>query len=240
MSFKLSLIFLIATGTCVAHASMLSSRESASDKSSPNYFYLGVNFAPVITSANDSIRTFGGSFAGEGPADTSTVFGYDARFTAGPIFFNHILLGFSYNMRSEVTHRNSSPSGDTTRNADLESREFGPTLGFLLGHWQLKATWIVSSKKVNDNSEANDNGSASSNTETQNYDGHGWEFELGYAFEIFDWLSIGPNLVFRHVKYGLQSMTDNLTPGNSYYGKPFSDKADEGSFDPMILMTVKF
>jgi hypothetical protein len=216
------------------------SASSSSGKGANEYVYIGLNFAPLITQSNDSIRTFGGSFPGEGSVSTSTVFGYDSRFTIGPIFYNHFLVGLSYNVLSEVTHRPSSASGDTTRNADLEQREWGPTVGFLLGGWQLKATWIVWSKQVNDDSEANFDGSAAANSETKNYDGHGWELELGYAFEIFSGFSIGPNIVYRRVQYGLQSFTDNLTPGNSYYGKGFSDKADQGAIDPMVLITAKF
>jgi hypothetical protein len=239
---QMQLLMLLLTLTNVARASSNSPMLSGNSTkgASSDVVYIGINFAPVITQNNDSIRAMGGSFPGEGPANTSSVFGYDTRMTVGGILYNHFLIGFSYNILSEVTHRNSSPTGDTTRNADLEQREFGPTLGILLGHWQLKFTWITWSKKVDEDSEANADGSPAVNSITKNYDGHGWELEFGYAFEIFHGFFIGPNLIYRRVQYGLQSFTDNLTPGNSYYGKGFSDQADEGTIDPMILFLVKF
>jgi hypothetical protein len=203
------------------------------------YFYLGLNLAPNLSQSNSSIRALGGSFPNEGAATPSDIYGYDLRVTMGPLFWDHILLGFSYTYSQTITHRNSSPGGDTTRNEDLIQREFGPTMGFLFGGFLLKGTWIVWSEKVDNDDEANGNTSPAVSTIVQNYDGHGWEAELSYLIELNTTFLIGPSIAYRRVEYGLQSKTDNMTPGNSYGGKAFASKAVDGELKPMVVFAIK-
>lgn len=233
--FLFSLVFALFISPCSFAAS---SPSGSSGKSGASSFYIGANVNPIISQFNDSVHTFGGSFSGEGSVSSSNKFGYNTMFTMGPTFWDHLLIGFSYNYMAYETHRPSSAGGDTTKNEHFIQKEWGPTIGLLAGHWEFKLTWLISSQKLDSDSEASS--SSTVNSVTKNYDGHGWEFSGSYGFQIFEHFTLGPSLVYRRVRYGLQTYTDNVTPGNSYAGKGFADKADDGTLDAMLALTLKF
>jgi hypothetical protein len=229
------ILFCVFVAVSIQHSA---SADSSSDSGNKNsVFYIGLNAVPVVSLANNSVHTdLGGSMPGDGGAvSTSTTIGYDTRFTFGPILYRHFLFGFSYNYKADETHRPSAKGGDPTKNEHVIQKEWGPTWGILYGHWQFKATWLISSQILDAVSDSSPN-----NTVTLNYDGHGWEFSLGYAFDIFDHFSLGPSLVYRRVRYGLQTFTDNVNPGSSYAGQGFVSEPDNGQLTPMLLLSAKF
>lgn len=209
-------------------------------------FYLETNIFPSYGSSNaDSndghLTALGGNFASS-PVNTKSGFEYDLRNTAGFKFWNWAMIGFTYNYLHNP--KNADASAGNLSWAELTKKyEYGPSIGYIGTHFRFVFTYFLAGRETYSLYEYDTTGALQSGENLTNYLHNGYQFVLGYGFNITQNIQLGPSLAYRHVAYDKQDSANAGTPsdpGTNYTGKSFTFDAVEASLTPMISFIFQF
>ncbi|HUP58330.1 MAG TPA: hypothetical protein VM598_12810, partial [Bdellovibrionota bacterium] len=119
-------------------------------------------------------------------------------------------------------------------------QEYGPAIGFTTGNLRLIFTYFLGGTATLSDRSANLAGVAGNDFVFKNHLRNGFQFVLGYSFNVSSAIKLGPSLVYRSVSYKEQDFTDNVTPANSFTGRAFSTDSKEANLLPMISLVFEF
>jgi hypothetical protein len=198
-------------------------------------FYFEETFFPTFTKLTDSNQW---AVTADVPSESSS--GLDARTTLGYVWHN-VLMGLTYNIEQYETKAafTADAEGFTKKTS---TNEFGPTLGYFLGSFRFAMTFFMSgSRTYSETYYDAATGVISARDRTfKNTGVGGYQFALGYDFNIGAGFSISPTLVYRTVTYSKQSNEDRFAPGSSYASSSLATKFAKTDLKPMITISFGF
>lgn len=212
-----------------------SSRTSGHGGASTYNIYFDETFFPVYVDKNDttSINTAPG-------VATETGLGFDTHTTIGYMFFgDSLVVGLSYNYYRLTTKRANVPGGDSGLNETTVDWQFGPSVGWLYGGFRALVMFYVSGNKnvhtINFDQTGNTGDIAINN------DGiSGFQLTLGYTFQLWGDVEIGPTLLYKSLTYKKQSKTNVFTPAENYPDSSLYSPHIDHEVEPMVTLLCKF
>ncbi len=227
---RIILFFSFLVGAALpAHA-----QYGSSSTSSGGPYYFEETFFPVYVDKNDttSITTSPG-------VATETGLGFDLRTTMGYVFWDALLVGLSYNYYSLSTSRPNVQGGDSGLKETTSDEKFGPTLGWINGGFRSLFTFFVSgSKEVH--TKNFDATSTTGDVTITNRNISGFELTLGYTFQLWSVMQIGPSLIYSSVEYAKQSKLNRLNATENYSNSTLYSSNKYSDLRPMLTLLVRF
>ena len=195
-------------------------------------YYIEETFFPVYVNENDTTQ-----------ADLNFDYkvksgiGYDFRTTIGYVFRDSIVVGLTYNyymLSTKLPAGTYEGQDETTKKSEL-----GPTVGYLWGQTRFMLTYFVSGERIIDRKDTDLAGVVSGDVTFKNTSKSGFQFMVGYTFNLWRSLEIGPTMVYRSVTYQKQSKNNRLNASDSYSGN-LGSAAVESKLTPMISLLFPF
>jgi hypothetical protein len=204
-------------------------------------FYLESSFFPGYTSnnqiSNSGITNLGGSFSGQ-PLNNQSGFSYDLRNVGGFMFWDRLLVGFDYNY-SRAPLSATAAADNFSINQVTRKIEYGPSIGYFAGGLRLIFSYFLGGQETFTANSVDTTGAVQENLGLKNYLRNGYQFVLGYSFNLSPGVLIGPSVAYRHVSYKAQDASNTLVPSQNYSNQPFTTDANESTFTPMISLMFK-
>lgn len=203
--------------------------------------YIEETFFPIYVHNNDGVTKAGGH--GTQDVAVESGFGWDLHTTLGYVAWDQLLLGVSWGYYHVKTSRPATATADGL-NASLDKKEFGPTIGWLNGGFRIALTYFIWATKeawwqYTDHSSPTQ--AVSTDEIYSNTGGSGYQISIGYSFNMFSGLSIGPSLVYRDLTYKQQKYTPNVGGAfTEYDSDKLASKPIDNGLAPMITMTYRF
>lgn len=197
-------------------------------------YYFEETFFPLYVDKNDttSITTSPG-------VATETGLGFDFRTTLGYIFWDSMLVGLSYNYYTLSTKRPNVQGGDAGLKETTADNKFGPTIGWINGGFRTLFTFFVSgSKEVH--TKNFDATTTTGDVTITNRDISGFQFTVGYTFQVWSVMQIGPSLIYSSVEYAKQSKVNKLNATENYSSRSLFSENKYSDLQPMLTVVVRF
>ena len=149
-------------------------------------------------------------------------------------------MGFTYDYSRAPQSADAAADNDALSQLTKKS-EYGPTLGFFAGGFRFLFCYFVGGSESYNETRTQADGTQTENFSLTNHLRNGYEFIIGYSFNLTSNIQIGPSLAYRHVAYKTQDASNALQPADpnqNYTDRAFTTDAVESNLTPMISLMI--